>query len=122
MLAMLDLEPGGEITREWLERGPCAMSAVNLSEVVAKLSERGGTELSIRRITSRLGIEVVPFDASDAVGAGLLRAATRPFGLSLGDRACLQLATRLKLPVLTTDRQWARLSIGVPLVLTRTDA
>jgi len=64
----------------------------------------------------------VPFDASDAVGAGLLRAATRPFGLSLGDRACLQLATRLKLPVLTTDRQWARLSIGVPLVLTRTDA
>jgi len=33
-------------------------------------------------------------------------------GLSLGDHACLSVAYHLKLPVLTADRQWAKLHIG----------
>lgn len=39
--------------------------------------------------------------------AAALRPLTKPFGLSLGDRACLALAQRLGVPVLTSDRRMA---------------
>jgi len=42
------------------------------------------------------------------VGAAALRPLTRRHGLSLGDRACLALGWRPRLPVLTADRAWGR--------------
>jgi len=90
-----------------------AVSAVNLSEVVAKLSERGVPEKEIRTALDGLGLDVVPFDETTAYRAGLLRRATRSLGLSLGDRACLALALQLAVPVFTTDRSWKTLRIGV---------
>jgi ribonuclease VapC len=43
----------------------------------------------------------------------------RQRGLSLGDRACLALAESLRQPVLTTDRAWRGLSVGVEIRLIR---
>jgi PIN domain nuclease of toxin-antitoxin system len=37
----------------------------------------------------------------------------------LGDRACLALAQQLDLPVLTADKIWQRLDIGVSIQLIR---
>jgi ribonuclease VapC len=58
-------------------------------------------------IVLRYGIDVVSFDEGLARRAGALRPATKSLGLSLGDRACLALAQRVGLPVLTADRTWA---------------
>jgi PIN domain nuclease of toxin-antitoxin system len=66
-----------------------------------------------------LPIRFVPFEASTAELAARLEPATRPLGLSLGDRACLALAVELGVPALTADRDWASLEIGVDVVLVR---
>lgn len=93
------------------------VSAVNLSEVVAKLAERGMRAGEIRASVEKLGITVVSFDAPLAFEAGLLRPLTRGIGLSFGDRACLALALRLKQPALTTDRAWGRVRVGVEIMM-----
>ena len=64
-------------------------------------------------------MQIVPFDAELAYRAGMLRSATRPAGLSLGDRACLALAERLGLPALTADRAWGALQVGIPVDVIR---
>jgi PIN domain nuclease of toxin-antitoxin system len=48
-----------------------------------------------------------------------LRALTRAYGLSFGDRACLALARRLGLPALTAERAWAELDLGIPVEVLR---
>jgi ribonuclease VapC len=40
-------------------------------------------------------------------------------GLSLGDRACLSLAIQQKLSVLTADRVWAGLQLGLNIQMIR---
>lgn len=111
LLALL----GGEIQKLEAEATsrPLIISAVNLSEVVAKLTERGMPAPVIRQTLAGLPLDVETFTVDDALRAGELRAATRARGLSLGDRACLALALRLGLPALTTDRAWADLDLGV---------
>lgn len=86
------------------------MSAVNLAETIAKMSELGMTEALITQVLDPLHLRIVPFDAQLARATGLLRAATRALGLSLGDRACLALAARMNATALTTDRAWAALT------------
>lgn len=95
------------------------ISTVNLAEVVTKLVEKGYASDQATRIASRLPCPSVPFDSGLALAAGALRAITRPFGLSLGDRACLALAQRGGYPVLTTDRAWAQLDVGVEIRVLR---
>lgn len=64
-------------------------------------------------------LTVIALEDSGGPAIARLRAATRHLGLSLADRACLALAQRLKLPVLTTDRAWAQLQIDVEIRLAR---
>jgi PIN domain nuclease of toxin-antitoxin system len=66
-----------------------------------------------------LPVEFVDFDFALAAIAGRLRAATRSLGLSLGDRACLALAIERNCPVMTADRSWAKLNLGIPIQLVR---
>ena len=109
VLAYLAQEPGYEQVREALE-ARAAISAVNLAEVYSKLVARG---FHLEPVASRLpalGLLSEPFGEIDARLVAELYPQTQPLGLSLGDRACLSLARRLSLPVLTTDRMWLNLA------------
>ena len=117
ILAHLNGEPGADLTAAHL--GDAIMCAVNLSEIIAKLVERGASLSLIRPALSRYGLEIVPFDEDLAERAGALRASTKAFGLSLGDRACLALAERSRLPVLTADRMWKDLGLHIDVQLLR---
>lgn len=111
LLALLNGESGADAVAAALPGA--TMSAVNFSEVVAKLADAGVPALEIEQALQGPLLEVVPFDLEQAYAAGLLRSSTRGAGLSLGDRACLSLAMMLKLPALTADRTWKQLKAGV---------
>ncbi len=117
LLALLNREPGHEEVARAIPRA--AIGAINLSEVVAKLSESGMPEEIIREALEGLALEVHAFGRELAYEAGLLRTVTKPGGLSLADRACLALGRHLSLPVLTTDRAWEGLEVGVEVRLLR---
>jgi ribonuclease VapC len=48
-----------------------------------------------------------------------MRPLTKAQGLSLADRACLALARRLDIPVITADREWAGLDLDITIRLIR---
>lgn len=117
LLALLNREPGHEDIARAISHA--AISAVNLSEVTAKLAEGGMPGEEIRAALEGLALETHDFGRELAFQTGLLRPLTRFRGLSLGDRACLALGLQLNLPVLTTDRAWEGLDLGVEVRLIR---
>jgi PIN domain nuclease of toxin-antitoxin system len=117
VLAAIKDEPGGdEVERDI--RG-ARISAVNLSEIIGWLAERGFASENIVRIVTSFDLTVEVFDRSRALAAGLLAAQTKRRGISFGDRACLALTAELGLPVVTGDRNWRNLDIGVDVRLFR---
>ncbi len=117
LLARLHGEPGAEAVARYLS--VALVSAVNLAEVGARLADLGMPDEVARQAIESLGVTIAPFDEDLAYASAALRASTRRRGLSLGDRACLALALLRSVPVLTGDRAWAELDIGVEVRLIR---
>ena len=117
VLAFLNSEPGYE--RVSLALPNSVISAVNMSETIAKLMEVGMPEKEIELVLAYLGCEVKSFELEDGKSTAKLRQVTRPLGLSLGDRACLALGLQLGLPVLTADRAWSSLTLGIEIEVIR---
>ena len=117
ILAIFFEENGRELV---LPRVPYALiCSVNMTEIITRLIDRGGQPLGAQAQLDQVALSVIDFDRDLAIQAGLLRDATRPKGLSLGDRACLALAMRERLPVMTADRAWSDLDLPVEVVLIR---
>jgi len=117
VLALLFKEPGWLEVMGHLPNG--MMSAINLCEVMTKSIDAGMPLEDARLVAAGLPCEIVPFDAEQAYLAGNLRAATRPFGLSLGERACLALGAMRGFPVVTAERTWAECDLGVEVIRIR---
>ena len=117
VLALLANEQGAEAVEPHVPGG--SISAVNLTEVVSKLLDRQIDELTARQVVRDLGLQVVSFNETAALVAAGLRLATKDAGLSLGDCACLALGLTLKCSVLTADRTWAGLNLGIDVAVIR---
>jgi PIN domain nuclease of toxin-antitoxin system len=123
LLAVLQNEPGAETVRDRCSGG-AVISAANWGEALSKLVDDGEDIAELSGVLASAGVlgeglEIAPLDAEDARRLAELRPLTRHLGLSLGDRACLALATRLGLPALTTDRTWAELDLPVEVTVLR---
>ncbi|MGK7904649.1 MAG: type II toxin-antitoxin system VapC family toxin [Hormoscilla sp.] len=123
LLAYLQGEPGADRVAEVLEIG-AAIGAVNWAETLTKLADHGQDPDVVATLLSNQGLLnktllVYPVDENIARKIAQLRQQTRSMGLSLGDRACLALASQLTLPALTTDRAWSNLNLAVQIRLIR---
>lgn len=119
LLAMLRDEPGGDKVADVLIGSQICV--VNLAEVTSHFVHNEMPPDEVDAMLHPLPVTLVEADAELARVAGHLRAVTSKAGLSLGDRFCLALAIREKLPVWTADRQWASVAekIGVTVVVIR---
>ena len=117
ILALLRNEPGSEAVAAVIAGG--LVSTVNLSEVVAKLVERGTSAADAVDIVDGLPFETVDFDSNLALATGLMWTRGKKQGLSLGDRACLTLAEHHRLPVITADRNWRNLDVAIEVRILR---
>lgn len=113
LLAVLLGERGGESIIPILEGA--LLSTVNLAEVHTRIISLGATASHAWNRILNFQCEICPLTESQARIAAELVTATRPFGLSLGDRACLALAIERKAKVYTTDRAWKSLNLGIAI-------
>ena len=117
LLVSLKREPGQEAVNAIDDH--IVMSSVNFAEVVTKLVLGHVRSDEIESAVAEYDLTVAPFTERLAVAAGLLVARTRHLELSLADRACLALGMELGLPIVTADRAWADLDLGIDIRLIR---
>ncbi len=117
VLAFVLDEPGGNEVSKCLAGG--RWSAVNYAEVLTRLAELSGSLEETRLRIDRLELEIVPLDAELAALTASLRPATRKYGLSIADRACLAVAMSSRSPVITADPSWNQLDVGVEIIQIR---
>lgn len=113
LLCLLNDEPGADKVADVLTRS--VLGTTNLAEVLSKLRERGLSLEEAREALGGLHLDVRPLSHSQAMTIGDLRPATKPLGLSLGDRACLALALELGAELFTTDADLASTDVGVSI-------
>ena len=117
LLAYFLGEPGGDVLsqRDRLYQ----MSIINLAEVFTKAIERGAMVDDVTTCVNDLQIRIRAFGEDQAIEQARLRPLTAHLGLSFGDRACLALARQADMPVLTADRKWSDLDIGIDIIQIR---
>ena len=97
------------------------MSVVNWAEALSKVATDGDDPQLVaehlQASDSPLFLE--PLTDADCIEIARLRPLTKARGLSLADRACLALSKRLNIPIVTADREWADLEVGVSVQLIR---
>jgi PIN domain nuclease of toxin-antitoxin system len=117
LVALLRREPGHEVVASHWARA--CISAVNLSETLARMAREGIEARALKQQLDDLGLAIIDFDAAQAVIAGDLRELARSHGVGLADCCCLALARHMVSPVLTADRAWESLGSGVQVKLIR---
>lgn len=123
VLALVLRESGGEKVAALLsaldsgEADSVAVSSVSWCEILTRLY-RDSISMTAENLDALLAdVELVPLKKLDAeLAADYSRAHPE---LSLGDRACLALASVRGATAWTTDKAWTRAKIGVPIEVLR---
>ncbi|WP_419854507.1 type II toxin-antitoxin system VapC family toxin [Candidatus Poriferisodalis sp.] len=105
VLAYLQDESGADLVERAILENTALCGAANWSEVCQQVLDKGRSlEVVVEFLLDRQLVTVVPVSRDDAEWAA--HRYVRGEGLSLADRLCLALASRLDSVVLTADRAW----------------
>ena len=115
ILALLKMESGHEIVSKNLEQA--VVSSVNFCEVVSFLSKKTQKQDEMIKFLTETFDCIEDFNIEQSIIAGSFISVTKDYGLSLGDRACLALAKYKNIPVLTADKAWTKLNLGIKIKL-----
>jgi ribonuclease VapC len=89
--------------------------AINFSEVIARVIAVDGNPERAEVSANRLEINIAPFDRKLAKLTAEILKQTSHIGASLADRACLSFAKETGFPVLTADKDWSKLDLGIDI-------
>lgn len=117
VLAFLQKETGWEIVQSAIEDS--IISSINWSEVAQKAARKELDIVKTRSLLNELGLEIIDFSIQQAELAAELWSLSKPYGLSLADRACIVLGIERQLPVLTADSVWAKLNVKTSICILR---
>jgi ribonuclease VapC len=117
MLALIFGEKGAENVIPYAQGSQ--ILAINFSEVVARVIAIDGNPERAELSSSRLEITVIPFDRKLARLTAEIMKHTSHIGASLADRACLAFALASGFPVLTADKVWSKLDLGIDIAQIR---
>ena len=118
LIAFLRQEPGAAVTAKYLRRS--CISAVNLAEVLERCS--GPRENRAGRLLALLKnwqVQIVSFDAIQAMITAEMKPQLRGARLSFAERATLAVARTVQIPVLTANRELSKLDLGVDVIQIR---
>ena len=122
IIALITNEPGAEEISNYLSYN-IIMSTVNIGEVYKYVySNYYNDEVQTANfldLINSLEIQAQDFTLERALISGQIFPKTKQYGLSFGDRACLALAITDQLPVLTCDREWKNVDLGIDIILAR---
>jgi PIN domain nuclease of toxin-antitoxin system len=117
LVAVARKERGFESALPFLDAA--VLSTVNAVEVIEVLGRFGNPPEFVRELIADLGIGLEPFSERQALVAASIAVHTRHLGLSLGDRACLAVASDLGGVAVTADLVWGELFLDVEIALIR---
>ena len=112
LLALFNEELGADEVMKAFSK-PCLLSAVNHTEVLTKLLDKGLSPADAATVMTSVELQIVAFDAAQSSDAAWQRGVTQAVGLSSGDRACLALARAKNAVVLTADKPWLQVAKAV---------
>jgi len=107
-------EPGSQHVQNALDGGDAVCTVVNWCEVATKVLGRGGDWNAAETALLGAGLSIISIEADDAVQAA--RIWVEHHDLSVGDRLCLAVASRLDADILTADHAWQSASTRVQLI------
>ncbi|MBS0470903.1 MAG: PIN domain-containing protein [Proteobacteria bacterium] len=96
-----------------------SMSVVNYAEVFQRLLRESADAGPRAQLLIDMGLRLIDADPVLARAAAELEAPTRGQGISLADRFCIALAMLRQVPLLTADKPWAALGLGIDIRLLR---
>ena len=118
VIALLAKEKGFEVIKRHLKNA--IISSVNISEVYKYcIDKQNLTADECKNIMGISGIKIIDFDEKQALIAADIYPKNKEYGLSLGDRACIALATEKKYPILTCDKIWEKINLDVKFIMVR---
>ena len=117
ILAFMSHETGADKVRAVIQAGQAGVTAINISEVAAKLVSRGLSSGDAEFQCRSMGLAILEVEDGIAFAAAALVPFTQPLGLSLGDRVCLATAARDACIAMTADKAWANVpGVNVELI------
>lgn len=118
IIALFAKEKGYKLIKNHLK--DAIISSVNIAEVYKYCIEvQKLTKDEARSLIKLADIKIVDFSEEQALIKAELVHKTKQHGLSLGDRACIALAMVGKHSIVTCDKIWQKIDIGLEFIMAR---
>lgn len=118
LIMLFAKEPGYEVVRQNMKHA--IISTINIAEVYKYCIEvQNLSEDDCKDLIKLCGIKIIDFCEEQALISAKIVKNTKQYGLSLGDRGCIALATLKNCPILTCDKIWQKVNLNIEFIMAR---